>query len=151
MGACCRKGVDVRTVPAILVLLVVSAVPLPAADPPADDVTRRLIAALRDPDVEVRQNLAVALAKIGPSSVELLVDALKDPAAERRSGAAYALALIGPPARSAVPALIDALSDKDVDVRRQVSYAISRLVPTGKPPGLGIASRTLPASPGGRP
>jgi HEAT repeat protein len=103
-----------------------------AAQDPDDAIVRRLIGSLKDPDPEVRQNLALALAKIGPPSVEPLVVALTDPLPERRSAAAYALALIGPPARSALPALLTALDDKDVDVRRQASYAVSRLVPAGR-------------------
>jgi HEAT repeat protein len=113
---------------------------VPAADPGSDEtVVRRLIEALKDADPDVRQNLAAALAKIGPTAVEPLVAALKDPLAERRAGAAYALGLIGPAARAALPKLLDALDDKDLDVRRQVSYAVSRLVPAGNkvsaPPG----------------
>jgi hypothetical protein len=133
-------------------LFVTFAVPVPSTPPDADEaaVVRRLVEALKDPDFEVRQNLALALAKIGPPSVEPLVEALKDPLPERRAAAAYALALIGPPARAALPALLKALDDKDVDVRRQASYAISRLVPVGR-----TALRpTLPSTaraPGGKP
>ena len=108
-----------------------------AADPlPNDALVKRLIDALQDPDPDVRQNLAMALAKIGPAAVEPLTAALADPLAERRAGAAYALGQIGGPARSALPKLLDALDGKDVDVRRQVSHAVSRLVPTitAKPP-----------------
>jgi HEAT repeat protein len=106
-----------------------------AADPvptvPQDKLIDRLIDGLKDPDPDVRQHLAVALAKIGPAGVEPLIAALGDTSAEKRAGAAYALGQIGPPARGALPKLLDALDDKDLDVRRQASYAISRLVPTG--------------------
>ena len=67
-------------------------------DPAA--ISKRLVEALRDPDPEVRQNLAVALAKIGPPAIEYLIGALKDPLPERRAGSAYALGLIGPPVAS---------------------------------------------------
>ena len=106
-----------------------------AAAPPApeDAVVRRLVEALKDVDPEVRQNVAIALAKLGTPAIDPLVNALKDAAPEKRSGAAYTLALIGPPARSAMPALLDALADKDTDVRRQVSYAIGRILLPGRP------------------
>ncbi|WP_161967177.1 HEAT repeat domain-containing protein [Fimbriiglobus ruber] len=106
-----------------------------AAPPGADEtVVRRLVEALKDPDLEVRQNIGLALAKIGPAAVELLTEALKDAIPERRAGAAYALSLLGPTARPALPALLDALGDKEVDVRRQVSYAISRVISSGPQP-----------------
>lgn len=117
---------------AVIVSLCVLAAGVPAAEPVADDVlVKRLIAALQDPDPDVRQNLATALAKIGPAAVEPLTAALADDLPERRAGAAYALGQIGPPARSALPKLLDALDDKELDVRRQASYALSRLVPSG--------------------
>ncbi len=105
-----------------------------AADPvPTNALVKRLIASLQDPDPDVRQNLAIALAKIGPAAVEPLTAALTDDLPERRDGAAYALGQIGGPAKSALPKLLDALDDKDLDVRRQASYAVSRLVPSGTP------------------
>lgn len=114
-----------------------------AADPvPQDALVRRLIDGLKDTDPDVRQNLAAALAKIGPTAVEPLTAALGDALAERRAGAAYALGQIGTPARSALPKLLDALDDKDLDVRRQASYAISRLVPSGTAKPVAPASTT---------
>lgn len=125
-----------RPVLAIIGTLGLSAL-VSAADPmPPDVLVHRLITGLKDTDPDVRQNLAQALAKIGPAAVEPLIAALGDDLAERRAGAAYALGQIGAPARSALPKLLDALDDKDLDVRRQASYAISRLVPSGaaRPP-----------------
>jgi HEAT repeat protein len=123
----------VRGLPIILMLVVPAAVGR-AADPlPPDALVRRLIDALKDPDPDVRQNLAAALAKVGPAAVEPLTAALDDSLAERRAGAAYALGQMGTAARSALPKLLDALDDKDLDVRRQASYAVSRLVPTPTP------------------
>jgi HEAT repeat protein len=118
---------------AAVILFAVQLVPaVPAADPVREDVlVRRLIDALKDPDPDVRQNLAAALAKIGPAAVESLVAALRDSVADRRAGAAYTLGQMGSPARSAMPALLDALDDRDLDVRRQASFAVSRLVPSG--------------------
>lgn len=114
-------------------LLLFPAVASPAPRDSDEVVVRKLIDALNDPDPEVRQNIALSLAKFGSAAVDPLTAALKDSSAERRSGAAYALALIGPPAKAALPALLDALGDKETDVRRQVSYAISRMIPSGRP------------------
>lgn len=125
-----------RVVLPILVVCVLAA-PIPAAEPVAEDVlVRRLIDGLKDSDPDVRQNLAVALAKIGPAAVEPLTVALDDSLAVRRAGAAYALGQIGTAAKPALGKLLDALDDKDLDVRRQASYALSRLVPSGsaRPP-----------------
>lgn len=124
---------------------VLLAVPVRAADPVRDDaLVRRLIDALKDPDPDVRQNLAAALAKVGPAAVEPLVAALKDSLPERRAGAAYALGLIGTAAGTALPGLLDALDDKELDVRRQASFAISRVVPGG------AARPTVPTTTGGK-
>lgn len=125
------RGVVLRLLLAILgVSAVVAGVS--AADPvpavPQDKLIERLIEGLKDADPDVRQNLAVALAKIGPAAVEPLVAALSDSVPEKRAGVAYALGQIGTPARGALPKLLDALDDKELDVRRQASYAISRLV-----------------------
>ena len=112
------------------------------AAPPAPsdrELVNRLVAALKDPDADVRANLAQALAKIGPTAVEPLSEALADALPERRAGAAYALGLLGPVARSALPQLLDLLDDKDTEVRRQASLAILRVLPSvkspAKPPG----------------
>ena len=107
-----------------------------AAAPPAPsdrELVSRLIAALKDPDADVRANLAQALAKIGPAAVEPLSEALADPLPERRAGAAYALGLLGPVAKSALPQLLTLLDDTETDVRRQASQAIIRVLPVAKP------------------
>lgn len=117
----------------LLPTLASAASPTLAPRPEEEALIRRLVDALKDVDPEVRQNVALSLAKIGVPAIDSLVEALKDPLAERRSGAAYALALIGPAAKSAMPALLDALEDKDTDVRRQASYAISRILPPSRP------------------
>lgn len=123
-------------IPNIAVFLILAGQPAPGPYPDVDPaVVRRLVDALQDPDPEVRQHLAAALAKIGTPSIEPLIGALKDGAAERRAGAAYALALIGPPARASLPALLASLDDKEVEVRRQAAYAISRLIPAGRTGG----------------
>ena len=109
--------------------------PAMAAPPTASDreLIHRLVAALKDPDADVRANLSQALAKIGPTAVEPLTEALADPLPERRAGAAYALGLVGPVAKSALPQLLTLLDDKDTDVRRHASLAIVRVLPSAKP------------------
>ena len=112
------------------------ALPISAAPPaPSEsELIARLIAGFKDPDPDVRANLAQALAKIGPTAVEQLMGALDDPLPERRAGAAYALGLLGTSAKSALPKLLDLLEDKETDVRRQASQAIVRVLPSAKPP-----------------
>jgi hypothetical protein len=135
--------------PAVLlsVLLPISGVAAdsPGKPSPNEVVIRRLVEALNDSDLDVRQNLGVALAKIGPASVEPLTAALKDKSADRRAGAAYALGLIGSEAKTALPELLELLKDDDVGVRRQASFAIGRIVPAGLKPGV----IEVPASGGG--
>lgn len=97
---------------------------------PADSViVAKLVEALKDPDLEVRQNLGAALARLPIEAVGPLMAALKDANPARRAGAAYALGLIGDPAASsALPGLLDALSDPELEVRRQASQAVARIV-----------------------
>lgn len=125
------------------------AAPAPSQSDPDNALVARLIAALADPDVDVRLNLAYALAKIGTPSIEPLVAALRDEAPERRAGAAYTLGLIGPAARAALPALLDVLADPDVEVRRQASYAIGRMIPARSEPAAvkRLASAPIAAPP----
>ncbi|MCE9532016.1 MAG: HEAT repeat domain-containing protein [Planctomycetes bacterium] len=102
--------------------------PVEAAEKKVDPLVAALIETLDDPDTEVRQNIAIAIANLGDSVVPALIDALADAKAERRMGAAIALGQVRPPARNAVPALVNAMKDKDESVRRHVSYALSRVV-----------------------
>ena len=100
-----------------------------------------LIAALDDDDQEIRKNLAIALAKFCPESIEPLKRALRDRSPYRRAGAAEALGLMGTAAEPALTSLIESLADKDREVRRQVSFAISQIVPDQRvrPPGKMLA------------
>ena len=111
------------------------ALPISAAPLPTDGgLIARLIAALKDPDADVRANLAQALAKIGPTAVEPLIGALSDALSERRAGAALALGLIGTSAKAALPKLLELLDDKETEVRRHASQAIVRVLPVARPP-----------------
>ena len=121
------------------------AVPALSAAPPVPsdrELVNRLVEALKDPDADVRANLAQALAKIGPPAVESLMAALADPLPERRAGAALALGLLGPTGRPALPKLLDLLDDKDTEVRRQASQSIVRVIPSAKPPAKPTGGQT---------
>lgn len=114
----------------------------PAAEPMDTDreqTVTALIEALKDPDVEVRQNLAFALAALEPVSMKPLIRTLRDASPERRSGAAMAIGLIGPAAaKESVSPLLQALKDPVLDVRRQVSFALSQVL---APPEVSPRSR----------
>ena len=77
--------------------------------PKAADTAPALIAALKSPDVTVRQSAALALGTIGPEvapeAVPPLTTALADPDASVQQAAADALGKMGPAAASAIPAL----------------------------------------------
>lgn len=110
--------------------------PPPELPPPAPasltvalpNLVPTLIRELDDPDPEVRQNLALALAGVGASAVPPLIDALRDPHPDRRASAAYALGQMGAEAEPALEALLPVLNDVEPMVRRQSSYAISRII-----------------------
>jgi HEAT repeat protein len=99
-----------------------------AGDPNRFQTIAAVIKALDDEDPEIRQNLAIALAKLSPESIDPLCRALRDPSPRRRAGAALALGLIGTAAGSALTSLVESLPDSDREVRRQVSFAISQIV-----------------------
>jgi HEAT repeat protein len=122
-----------------LCLLTAVAAAAPPSPPPsaADERSRlldRMITALDDPDAEVRQNLAFAIAASGRDAIPPLMAALEAESPLRRAGAAYALGLLGTSASETAPALLDALRDKDPDVRRQASLALSRVIPPARTP-----------------
>jgi HEAT repeat protein len=83
---------------------------------------RPFVIALKDEDVYVRSDAAIALGRIGPAAekaVPALIEAFKDKGVmvlrpSPPGTASYALGKIGP---KAVPALIRALRDKNDDVR----------------------------------
>src|SRR5262245_27106821 len=96
--------------------------------PEPPDVVGPLVAALREPDVEVRSYSAYALAAIGAPAVEPIIKMLDDPDHVARAGAAYALGQFGQVAAPAKEKLLRALKDQDRDVRRQAAYALSKLL-----------------------
>jgi HEAT repeat protein len=89
-----------------------------------------LLAALRDPEMQVRGWAAQAIGGIGPdavSAVPALAGLLGDPDEGARNGAFIALGEIGPGAREALPALRRALEDPSADVRHFARRAIEEI------------------------
>jgi len=87
-----------------------------------------LLAAVRDADVAVRQNVVRALGSMqDPRSVQALINALRtDTDAQVRNTAAWALGQIED--RAAVPALLQAMAgDRAVEVRRTSAWALGQI------------------------
>jgi HEAT repeat protein len=85
--------------------------------------------ALDDPDLEVRQNTALALSNFGGREaariMPILMDMLKQKANKKqRRQAAIAIYNIGPDAQVAVQPLIQALSDEDKNLHTDAAYAL---------------------------
>jgi HEAT repeat protein len=80
-------------------------------------VVPALIDAVHDPDYQVREEVVVALGRLGPraqSAVPVLIDGLKDKDGGVRERSADSLGKIGCENDTVIPALIDALKEKDV-------------------------------------
>jgi HEAT repeat protein len=108
------------------------------------EIIPALIQSLDDPDGEVRQNLAAALANLGETAVPALIEALEDVNPERRMGAATALGMVRPPPQSAIPALLRVVKDQNDGVRRNASFALSRIVGRAKPAANSADAAPLP-------
>ncbi len=84
--------------------------------------------ALKDKDLEVRQNAALTLANIGGTeaapALPILLDALNEGNPELKQQAATAIGNIGPEAATAVPQLLKALAAPDSELRRNAAYAL---------------------------
>jgi hypothetical protein len=91
---------------------------------PADPkVIAALTEALKDSDLEVRQQALFTLGRYGdPSSLDAIVGALGDADAEMRQRAAFALRQYDSP--RVRQALAGALKDKDAEVRQQAAFAL---------------------------
>lgn len=90
--------------------------------------------ALDDPDLEVKQNAALALSTLGGKeairAIPILVDALKQKGnKELRSSAAIAIYNIGSDAHSAVQPLIQVLADDDPDLHTDAALALGGIGP----------------------
>jgi HEAT repeat protein len=92
-----------------------------------------ILPALKDDDMEVRQNAALALANIGgpdaAPALPVLLDALDKGDPDFKQQAAAAIANLGPDAVAAVPALIKLLSDPSADLRRNVVLGLGGIGP----------------------
>lgn len=77
----------------------------------------------------LRETTIDTLARIGKPAVPALVEALRDPNPDLRDQAALALARIGPQAEEAVPDLIAALNDDNEVVRKDVVRALGQVGP----------------------
>jgi hypothetical protein len=85
-----------------------------------------LLAAMRDPEPDVRESAADALGNIpSAESVAALKRSLKDESPDVRESAVYGLARIGGP--EMIPALQGALSDEDEDVRDTAAESLRKL------------------------
>ncbi|MFQ5795664.1 MAG: HEAT repeat domain-containing protein [Candidatus Bipolaricaulia bacterium] len=73
------------------------------------------------------------LVKIGPAAVPTLIKVLQDKDVDVRQEAAEALGKIGPDARDAVPALVEALRDEDWSVRQFSAWALRKIGPDAVP------------------
>jgi HEAT repeat protein len=92
-----------------------------------------LLAALKDPDADVRLVAAQHLGYRGDErNLRALVEALGDPHAGVRREAAEALCLIGAPA---VPLLCEALQSPDPHVRAEAAIALSNVAQPKTPRG----------------
>jgi HEAT repeat protein len=101
-----------------------------------------LIHALKDADVDVRQQSAFSLGVIHgdlQATVPALVEALRDTYADVRESAAKGLGLLGPDAQTAVPALIEALKDRDEAVAAEAANALGNI---GVQPQLAVPALT---------
>jgi HEAT repeat protein len=125
VGCLGKPGLDLETRKAVVTTLVKL---VEAKDKEAVDALSRV---LKDPDVEVRINAALALGNIGGGeagvAVPVLREALKQSDAAIRSQAAAALKNVGPQAAPAVPDLVAALSDKNEKVREVAAVALGSI------------------------
>jgi HEAT repeat protein len=104
-----------------------------------------LLRGLRDPDVRLRRNVALAFLVLSggyfaPASEKVdirvalpgLVAAVRDPDASVRAWAAQAIGAIGPDALSAVPDLILLLSNADEGSRNSACIALRAIGPSAR-------------------
>ena len=105
-----------------------------------DAVAEALAAKLDDPNIGVRDSVAIAIGTIGneaASAVPALMRALGSERVDDKVHLGKALSRIGPAARPALPVLLESLESPDAGTRRGASEAIvSVILPTDQ--------RTLP-------
>jgi HEAT repeat protein len=94
----------------------------------AKDAVPLLGRALREEDDPVVvQELALALARIGPAALPELLGAMKDGVPAVRRSAVLALTKFGPEAKEAVPVLVFALKDSDGSTRALAAQALGEI------------------------
>jgi hypothetical protein len=104
-----------------------------------------LVQALRDPDVQMRRNAALALINLGGgyspeakppldtrAALPSLIDATRDADADVRGWSAHAIAEIGAAAQPAIPALLELLHDPEVGPRNTSCMALGRIGPAAR-------------------
>ncbi|HVU89865.1 MAG TPA: HEAT repeat domain-containing protein [Pirellulales bacterium] len=94
---------------------------------PRETVGPPLMAALDDPDPEVQENVARALASLGEAIVPRVVERLKDPASQDR--ALRVFSRMGPSAAGAVPTVVELLGEADAPRRRDIVLALGSIGP----------------------
>ena len=77
-------------------------------------------------------NAFIALSKIGPAAVPVLIEALEDERGVVREESAWMLGHVGPQAVAAIAALREALKAPDHYVRESSASALDRIGPAGK-------------------
>jgi HEAT repeat protein len=97
----------------------------PTAAPAAEVLARRL----GDGELQIAEQAAHVLLRMGAPAVPHLTSALTSPDPRSRYHAARSLGSMGRPARSAVPALLVAAADSDPSVQREARNALRILAP----------------------
>lgn len=96
----------------------------------AGDAVPQLIAALKEPDMEVAKSAAIALGNIAnKDSIPALVEALKTGQPELQAEAAKALGVAGALHGdfSIIQPLLEALNSPDISVKTEVAWALGKL------------------------
>jgi HEAT repeat protein len=113
----------------------------------ADQARAPLLALLKDTDLEVRRNAALALGYLGGAestpAVKILLESLTGDNLPLRRQAALALKNIGPDAPEAVPELRKALHSPDRELRHNAAVALIGFKKAGEPAVPDLAERVL--------
>jgi HEAT repeat protein len=88
-----------------------------------------LVRLFRDPVPAVRLQAALAVVKIGPSAVNVLINTVPNDNLNMRVSAMYALGEIGAAARDAVPILLDNVKDPQPVIRGAAAVAVGKIGP----------------------
>jgi HEAT repeat protein len=82
-----------------------------------------------DPDVQVADFAALALAKLGPAGAKELATLTRSPRLGTRLRALVALTTMGPAAKPALPVLLETLRDPDAPFRAQAAVTLGEMGP----------------------